>query len=161
MGPTSICFGLATAAALALSACGRRTAPDAFRLALVFAFWFVSWEALRPFMTTAQLRSVDPALDALLGTLCVREWFRRPSLWRGALVFSFATQSVLHAIFRHPAMVDASSVYKLMVNATHAVQLALVSWEGGRRVGVGFLDWLVPVPAMRHKAGVSRAPRRI
>lgn len=160
MGLISFCFGLATLAAVGLSACGRRTSPDAFRLAMTFLAWFLIYEALHPIVGGAALRSFNPGLDALLGSLCVLSWFNRPSWWRGGLVFSFATQSMLHAIFRHPALVDYWAIYQLLVNMTHAAQLVLVSWEGGRRAGLGFVGWLFPVPVMRHKAGVPRAWRR-
>lgn len=159
MGWASICFGLATVAAVGFTAYGRRSAPDAFRLALVFAAWFAIWEALRPFFSREALGTFDPAFDALLGCICVTSWFYRRGRWRSALVVTFAIQSALHVIFHHPAMVEASGIYKLLVNLTHAAQLALISWEGGRRVGLDIVGWLLPLPDMRHRQGVARAAR--
>lgn len=160
MGWASICFGLATAAALGFAARGRRTAPDALCLAVVFAAWFVIWEALRPFVSRDDLGSLDPALDALLGSLCTLSWLKHRRRWRAALVITFTIQSALHVIFRYPGAVEAGGTYKLLVNLTHAAQLALVAWEGGQRVGLDLIDWLFPVPDMRHRSFSARLAQR-
>lgn len=160
MGLVSISFSLATVAALGFATWGRRNAPDAFHLALFFFAWFWVYEALRPYLTHEQLTSLDPALDALLGSICTLAWFRRPTRWRGWLIVTFAAQSALHVAFRREAIEPPDS-YKIWVSVLHAAQLPLVSWEGGKRVGSRLLDLLLPTPRIRYRPGSSRAPRKI
>jgi len=162
MGPVSICFGLATVAALALAACGRRSAPDAFYLAVIFAGWFVIWEALRPIYPREVLDSLNPAIDALLGSLCTLSWLKHRRRWRAGLILTFTFQSALHVIFRNPAAaVENQHLYTLLLNVTHAAQLALLSWEGGQRVGLALIDWVFPIPDMRHRTSSARGASKL
>lgn len=158
MGIVSISFGIATAACVLFTLAGRKIAPDALLMALVFAAWFCVFEALRPYAARDTITAYDPAIDALLGTLAVIAWLQHPSGWRAALAGSFLLQSAIHVIFRSTHLLPHETYqYQLSINIVHAFQLLLVSWEGIHDVGHWLRGRMLPVAAVRRPHG---APRR-
>jgi hypothetical protein len=158
MGIVSLTFAAATAACVMFSFAGRKAAPDAVWMALVFAGWFCIFEALRPFAPRSAITAYDPAIDALLGTLSVIAWLQRPSGWRAALAGSFLIQSGIHVLFRSTHLSPHEAYqYQLAINIVHAFQLLMVSWEGVHDVGHWLRARLLPAPAVRRLHG---APRR-
>lgn len=156
MGIVSLTFAAATAACVLFSIAGRKAAPDALLMAVIFAGWFCLFEALRPFAPRAVITAYDPAIDALLGTLAVIAWLQRPSAWRAGLAGSFLLQSAIHVVFRSSHLSPHETyLYQLSINVVHAFQLLLVSWEGVHDVGSWLRDRLLPAPAVRHFHGAS------
>lgn len=155
-----LAYATGTAAALAFSACGRRQAPEAFRLALAFAAWWLAYEVLRPLVPRETLDAMNAPVDSLFGCMAAMAWFARPTRWSSVLVVTFVGQCGLHIAFKAGQVPhDVRHLYKSMINGVYIVQLLLVSWEGARHVGVSLHDWLLPSPDLRNRSTATRSRR--